>query len=415
MFIGRLRGWKQRAFWRAFLTINRVYTKIFSRELIQFHGPLPLKDFRTFSFEDILSRSPAISSLNKEKNYFLLHASYADKWSILSFLPEHFSLYSSSFVIASHQDRGLIEIFLGPSITAERFIFIDRDSLNQLSSFFRPVSMLSMPVADTWHKEGCMHTLTPFFNDNGLPPSTFRHLHFVDYPYFTELFNLHGVEYGILLKTLLYLPATAKVSLPKYYSQQDYDEARAISEVSSSGTFSPLLPAVLFNVVNFSNTPLAPTQISLLTSTLEAHGYRVLLNVTQGSGFEELATLVAANHRDAVFVSVPPTLLALVSDNVHAVIGVLGGAMNVAVQFSGSPVLSLQTSAIGTGCSDDELYGKWGKKRHWEGYNKDWPCLHPGRVVENKFIGDPETLGDVELVNAIKPFLEKIGSVGPAT
>jgi hypothetical protein len=66
-----------------------------------------------------------------------LHASYGDKWSILSFLAEHLILYSNSFVIACHQDRGLIEIFLGPTTTAERFNFIDQEHLNKLSGFFR--------------------------------------------------------------------------------------------------------------------------------------------------------------------------------------------------------------------------------------------------------------------------------------
>lgn len=414
-FIDRLREWKHKAFWRSFLAINKVYAKIFSCKLGRCRELTRLKDFRTYSFEDILTLSPAIASLNKDKNYFLLHASYGDKWLILSFLPEHFNLYPNSFVIACHQDRGLIEIFLGPSITADRFIFIDQEHLNNLSSFFRPVSMISMPLADIWYTEGCKMVVTSFFLSRGLPPGSIRHLHLVHYPYFNELYSLHGVSYGTLLKVLLYLPASAKSCPPTYYSQQDYQAAKVISCSSSSSSASPLLPAVLFNVVNFSAMPLAAAQISLLTSMLEKHGYRVLLNVSQSDGSEELSSLVVAQHRETVLVSVPPTLLALVCDNVHAVIGVLGGAMNVAVQFSGSNVLSLQTPAIFTGCSEDEFLGEWGKENIWEWADQDWPCLHPGRVVENKFIGDPEILGDADLVDAVKPFLEKIGSVRLAT
>jgi hypothetical protein len=411
-FIDRLRGWKQRAFWRTFVAINKVYTKLFSHELSRFHELSGLKDFRT-PFEDILARNPAIASLNKEKNYFLLHASYGDKWCILSFLAEHFSRYSNSFVIACHQDRGLIEIFLGPTTTAERFIFIDLDPLNQLSGFFRPVSKLSMPLADVWYTEGCKMIVTSFFIDHGLPPGTIRHLHIVYYPYFNEFSGLHGVSYATLLKVLLYLPATTKSSLPAYYSEHDYLAAKGISWSSNLNASSPLLPSVLFNVVNFSQMPLATAQISLLTSLLEKHGYRVLLNVTQSAGFEELTSLVSANHRDAVFVSVPPTLLALVCDNVHAVIGVLGGAMNVAVQFSGAHVLSLQTPAIFTGCSEDELYAEWGKERIWEWVDKDWPCLHPGRVVVNTFIGDPAILADKELTQALQSFLQQLPAPEP--
>lgn len=396
-----LRSWRHTVLWRPFLAINNVYTRIFSREL----GRLK---YLQAPFEDILSRTPFTASLNKQKNYFLLHASYADKWHILSFLSEHLHLYSNSFVIARHYDRGLIEIFLGQGITADRFIFTDQETLDQLSRFFRPVSSLTMPLADTWYTGGCKHTVTSFFIAHGLPPGSIRHLHFVYYPYFNELFNLHGVSYGKLLKILLYLPAAAKSSFPSYYTELDYQDAKAISGSSSPGASSPLLPAVLFNVVNFSHARLTAAQISLLTSTLEDNGYRVLLNVTQSTDSNELASLIASHHREAVLVSVPPTLLALVSDNVHAVIGVLGGAMNVAVQFSGSHVLSLQTPAIGTGCSEDELLGEWGKEKIWELYDKDWPCLHPGRVVVNTFIGDPSTLSKESLTHAVRSFLRQL-------
>lgn len=401
-FLDMLRGWKQKALGRSFPIINNVYTKVFFCELSR------LKDFRTLSLEDILSQNPALASLNKEKNYFLLHASYGDKWSILSFLAEHFDLYLNSFVISCHQDRELIEIFLGPAITADKFIFIDQDSLKRISDLFRPVSMLSMPLADTWYSEGCMHTVTSFFIAQGLPRGSIRHLHFVYYPYFNELFNLHGVSYGKLLKLLLYLPAAAKSRPPAFYSEHDCQAAQAISRSSSPCASSPLLPAVLFNVVNFSHMSLAPPQISLLASTLETHGYRVLLNVTQSSSSEEWASLVTAHHRETVLVSVPPALLGLVCDNVHAVIGVLGGAMNVAVQFSGSHVLSLQTPALGTGCSEDEYLGEWGKERIWEGVDQDWPCLHPGRVVVNSFIGDPSTLSHKALTETIQSFLHQL-------
>ena len=407
-----LRAIKHKVFWRSFLLVNKLYTSFFSSELSRFQHLSRLKEFRT-PFEDILSRNPAIDSLSKEKNYFVLHASYGDKWWILSYLPEHFNLYRNSFVIASHQDRGLIVIFLGQAKTSERFIFIDQDALNNLSGFFRPVSMASTPLADMWYIEGCKMLVTSFFIDHGLPPGTIRHLHIVNYPYFNELLDLHGVSYGTLLKVLLYLPAAARSTLPTHYTERDCQEAMAISESCGSLASSPLLPAVLFNVVNFSQAPLGLAQISLLTAILESHGYRVLINVTQSVGSEDLATLVAANHQEAVLVSVPPTLLALVSDNVHAVIGVLGGAMAVAVNFTGTHVLSLQTPAVFTGCSEDELYAEWGKERIWEWFDQDWPCLHPGRVVVNTFIGDPSTLSNESLTQALQSFLQQLPAPEP--
>jgi hypothetical protein len=403
----KLRSWRGKALWSAYLAINNAYTKIFSKELRNPYELSRLKDLRT-SFENILFSSPGLAVLSREKNYFLLHASYGDKWNVLSFLEEHFSIYPNSLVVARHQDRELIQIFLGQDRTAERFIFIDQDLLNHLSSYFRPVSMLSMPLADTWCTEGCKHTITPYFINHGLPPSSFRHLHLVYYPYFNELYNLHGVSYGKLLRLILYLPATSKSRQPSFYSDQDVRSAEAISRCANSNSSSPFLPAVLFNVVNFSQAPLSTTQISLVTSTLEKNGYRVLLNVTQSASSEELETLVASHHSESVLVSIPPTLLALVCENVHAVIGVLGGAMNVAVQFSSAHVLSLQTPSVGTGCSEDELLGEWGKERIWEWVDQDWPCLHPGRVVVNKFIGDPTTITVKTLSETVQSFLHEL-------
>ena len=100
--------------------------------------------------------------------------------------------------------------------------------------------------------------------------------------------------------------------------------------------------------------------------------------------------------------------MALVYNNVDAVVGVLGGAMNVAVQFSKAHILSLQTPAIFTGCSEDELYREWGKENYWKWVDQDWPCMHPGRVLENRFIGNPKLLSDETLASEILCFLAMI-------
>ena len=401
VLLDTLRTWRHIIFWRPFLAFNNVYTRIFSREL----GRVK---YLEKPFEDILQRTSFTAVLDKQKNYFLLHASYADKWLILSFLSAHFHLYTNSFVIACHDDRGLVEIFFGQSVTTDRFIFIQQSPLNKLSRFFRPLSSLTMPLADSWYTGGCKHIVTSFFIDHGLPPGSIRHLHFVYYPYFNELFYLHGVSYGKLLKTLLYLPASSQPIHPTFYPEKDYHSARTISSSFSPIASHPLLPAVLFNVVNFSHVSLDLRQISLVISTLETSGYRVLLNVTQSAEVNQWESLVARHHREAVLVSIPPTLLALVCDNVHAVIGVLGGAMNVAVQFSGSHVLSLQTPAVGTACAEDELLAEWGKERIWEWYDQDWPCLHPGRVVVNAFVGDPSNLSNDSLRQIVESFLLRL-------
>lgn len=412
-FVDKLRGLKNAVFWRSFLAVNKISAKVFQVEPRRYREVRYWCNSRSL-IEEILDSNPAISRLDKEKNYFLLHASYGDKWCILSFLGEHFKLYPNSYVITCHSDRELIRIFFGVATTDTRFIFISQNDLDTLSGYFRPVSLTTVPLADMWYTDGCKMTVTPFFVDHGLPPGTIRHLHVVYYPYFNELYNLHGVSYATLMKLILYLPAAARPSPPVFYSAQDYRAAKAIvNEIPASVTSRRHAPAVLFNAVNFSQASLSLSQISLLSSALEDNGYRVLLNVSQSADSEEFASLVATRHPEAVLVSIPPTLLALVCDNVHAVIGVLGGAMNVAVQFSRSHVLSLQTPAMFTGCSEDELLGEWGKENIWTWVDQDWPCLHPGRVVVNTFIGDPSVLSDESLAHALHSFLIQLPTPEP--
>lgn len=399
--IDTLRSIKQKATWRSFLLIHTLYSSIFSRWLRR------LKDYRTFTLQDLAELNPSVAPLDKDKNYFVLHASYGDKWCILSLIPEHLRIYKSSIIIASYQDRELVELFLGAELTASKFIFIYGQALQKLSYYFCPVSMLAAPLADTWYVEGCKHTVTSFFIEHGLPPGTIRHLHFVYYPYFNDLHNIHGVSYGKLLKTILYLPAASQPSIPSHYGEDDSQHAQAISASCRSGSVSSDLPAILLNVVNFSHAPLDSDQVSLIINTVEANGYRVLINTTQGGNAVDSQSPYSA-HQNSVEVEIPARLMALVCNNVKAVIGVLGGAMNVAVQFSGTHVLSLQTPSLGTGCPDDELYGEWGEDKYWEWVDKDWPCLFPGRVVLNKYIDDPKTLNNDALREVIQSFLQKL-------
>jgi hypothetical protein len=242
---------------------------------------------------------------------------------------------------------------------------------------------------------------------HGLPAGTIRHLHLVHYPYFGDLYMLRAVTYGTLLKTLLYLPNSAQPNQPAYYTDAELQSAHDISSVQNLPTnCENLLPAVLFNVVNFSHASLSLEQINLIVTTVENSGYRTLINVAQHPQRADIET-IAELHSNAVVVEIPPKLLALVGNNVASVIGVLGGAMNVAVQFGRSHVLSLQTPGIRIGCSEGEQYADKGKESLWQWVNEDWPCMYPGRIVENRYIGDPLILQNDDLVAVITAFLDR--------
>lgn len=359
------------------------------------------------SSENILTGFPELQKLDRHLNYFLLHASFGDKWFILSLIPAHFSLYPSSRVIASSGDRGIIELFLGEKVAREKVVFIDDIALTRISSVFRPTSRISTQIIDSWSAPGCQHTVTPYLIKNGLPPGTIRHLHICYYPYFNELFNIHAVGYIPLLKTLLYLPFEAKPTQPAYYHESDYRKLNQIIGLNCAPTQEAQSPFILFNAVNFSHQPLTKRQISLTLEQLELAGFRVLINSAQGKFVGDLSAL-AHDHKKAVVVDIPPRILALVCGRAAAVIGVLGGAMSIAAQFSNAHILSFQTNAVGTGCDDQRLYADKGKANLWHWADQDWPCLCPGRVMENRFIEDSHSFSEKDFTASVHSFVEKI-------
>ena len=355
----------------------------------------------------ILAAFPELQELERRLNYFLLHASFGDKWFILSLLPAHFENYPTSRVIAGTKDRELVELFVGETCLRERFVFIDEAALNRLSSKFRPISPVSSQIIDSWSAPGCFHAITPNLLKNGFPPGTIRHLHHCYYPYFNELFNIHAVGYMTLVKTILYLPFSAKPRLPTFYRKEDHEELVRITESSSVPSKTKKLPFILFNAVNISHRPLAVSQISLVSALFESAGYRGIINSAQSTNRAEFLALTWSRENLSV-VDIPPRILALVCNAAYAVIGVLGGAMSIAAHFSGTHILSLQSTSLGTGVEDDDLLADKGKGNLWLWADQDWPCLRPGRVMANEYIGDPKSLSDESLRKLIDSFLVKI-------
>jgi len=399
-YLNKLKQLKPRAFSglkaKIFVIVNSLFRRTFT-------SCLKSGDLLESSSVDILSYS-FLDHLDQGLNYFLFHASFADKWFILSFLGDHFYYYPKSRVLAANEDKPLVDLFLGSKCAAQRFIFMDKEIIASLSTIFRPVSRVSMPIADTWYAEGCQHTLTPYFLANGLPSCSIRHLHIVYYPYFSDLFLIHGVPYSKLLRMLLYLPAHCKPAQPSFYTDDDFREATILSAPRDArlGT-----KTALFNIVNFSHKSFSLSQLCLICSLLESHAFHILINTAQSDATSDVAASFP-NSRYISFIDVPPRLLALVSQNADVVIGALGGAMNIAAQYSQTHMLSLETSAVGYGCDEDELCGEWGKERIWEWYDQDWNCIVPGRLIENIFIGDPAECSNQRLVEIVELFLDRL-------
>jgi hypothetical protein len=393
------------------VALKKIKIKLYKRSYIYFKNknnkyfPESFHEERkAFNYNDaeVLSETKCLSELNKSLNYFILSASFADKWFILSFLKQHLLLYKSSRIICLEKDIKIINLFIPDRLIKQRFIFFGENELDSILHFFRPISKVSTQITDSWYTKGCEHTITPFLIKNGLPPGTIRHLHEVYYPYFNELACVHGVSRGILIRTILYLPSSAQSQQSLIYSNEDFKNASEIIGQKNIKTD----PFILFNIVNFSHVEFSIKRIKEISFLLSRKKFTVLLNIAESK--------LTANEKKelgdmpgVILIAIPGNLLALVSSKAFAVIGVLGGAMNIAAQFSNAHLLSFQTPARGIGVPEEELLGKWGKERMWEWWDQDWPCIFKGRVIINKFIGDPEALQMQELASIINIFIHK--------
>jgi len=387
---------KMELYKRRYIYFAKKVKKYFPEIHDEKNKPLNYNDAR------ILSENKCLKELNKSLNYFILSASFADKWFILSFLKQHLLLYKSSKIISHAKDIKIIKLFIPENLIEERFIFFGEKELDSLGQFFRPISKVSTQIADSWYTEGCEHTITPFLIKNGLPPGTIRHLHEVYYPYFNELACVHGVSRGILIRTILYLPSSAQSQQSLRYSNEDFKNAFEIIGQINNKTD----PFILFNIVNFSHVEFSMKRIKEISCLLSKKKFTVLLNIAE-SKLTAYEKKELGDIPGAILIAIPGNLLALVSSKAFAVIGVLGGAMNIAAQFSDAHLLSFQTPARGIGVPEEELLGKWGKERMWEWWDQDWPCISKGRVIINKFVGDPEALQIQELESIINNFIQK--------
>lgn len=335
---------------------------------------------------------------------FLFLASFGDKWCILSFLPEFLERQANARILAEEKDRELLRIFLGPEVVHARVKFLETARLRQLSKLFNPHGVDSLPLKLNSGKLDQTYAVLKA----GFPINRIRPLHVVQYPYFTDLFLHHGVSYGTLLRLMLYLPPEVVARGPRYYTSEDYERVRSLFFAQRAGAAARLV--VLTNVVNFSHVPLSMEQTTAMAESLIGKGFEVYLNTTLHPNPEPFRDL-ASRHPEVHTIEIPGHLLALASGMVHAVIGVVGGAMNVAVQFSRCHILSLFTSGKWLSLESELSLCRNGKNKSlWELYNEDWPCVLPGRVIREIHVGDPSSLPEGELPKIVAAFVAETSS-----
>lgn len=339
--------------------------------------------------------------LDPEYSYFLLHASFGDKWCILSFLHEFLTLQKTSKIIASENDRELVRIFLGEKILSNSIVFMRDDLIGFISSYITPLSLSSMYIL----QDSTLFAQTNNLIIRGFPKNIVRHLHLVKYPYFNDLHLIHGLSYATCVRMILGLPSETLPSLPKFYIEQDLSDAKKlIFDVKDMN----VKYAVLFNVYNISHIGLTDNQILSIIKIFENNNIQVILNVT-GHPFPEKIQALLERSKMSTKVNIPGHLLALVCDNVDSVVGVVGGAMSVAVQFSFSHILSFYTQGRGYDFPLKKLFGGNYSDNIWRHYNADWPCLFDDRVVKFIDCSEAYALESEYLDPVVEEFIKDIG------
>lgn len=344
--------------------------------------------------------SASHARLDPDFSYMMLHASFGDKWCILSFVPELFKLHPKIRILASNSDRDLIRVFLGKEECERRIIFLNERRFEEIFNLISDSPFYSDPISiDKNILEQTSSVISV-----GFPRNKIRHLHIVKYPYFSDLHITHGVPYSTLLKMIMYLPANAHSHSPEFYSADDRRAAKGIVAIDNEQDNSI---KVLFNVVNFSHKPLSLNQIGIVIDEFAKNNIYVLLNITQHQGEYELKNIFNKLSNIKI-VEIPRHLLPLVCDDVSGIIGVIGGAMNIAAQFSSTPCLSFYTDPLFSHEKLVTAYGGLYGENIWKMFDQGWNCFSSGRYLDNINIGDPAYLKDTDLQLKVSNFCKII-------
>jgi hypothetical protein len=139
--------------------------------------------------------------------------------------------------------------------------------------------------------------------------------------------------------------------------------------------------SILFNVYNISHYGFDANQISAIVNRFDFHNIQVVMNVTGHPSPEEIERILDSSKM-SVTVTVPRHLLALFSEKMTGIVGIIGGAMNVAVQYSTSHILTFYTNGVGYDLPLNKLFGGHHSDNIWLHYDKDWPCFTDDRVIK---------------------------------
>jgi hypothetical protein len=232
-------------------------------------------------------------------------------------------------------------------------------------------------------------------------------MHLVKYPYFSDLLLEHGVSYADLQKMILYLPSEIKPQRPSYFCKHDSD---LLEEIFPFSSYKNGKKIILFNIYNITHLGLTFEQITNILTMFESKEIDVCVNVTNYP-FQEKIKQITSPFSGVHLVEIPGHIYSIFSQRVDGVFGVMGGAMNVTVQFSDTHCLSLHAASESFKKTFQTIFGgKFSGTREniWNYYDQDWPSLFPGRIIENVDIGFPADFPNKELERLVFRFCDDI-------
>ena len=266
------------------------------------------------------------NGLTLDNSYYLLNASFGDRWFIASMLGHLFDHDDKAYVIAVNADKELLRIFLGERVS--RVSFINQDLANQIHRACKADPNSYMPSAGSgmaarvFPQRGCI-----------------RSLHVVDYPYFVELNVSRYVRHLNLLRTIMHIPEGAMMAMPPFLDSVDEECAEAM--LSDAGLLN--CKSAIINPVHFTHRALSLETYIGVCDLLRCRGYKVAFNVAQSSDSGMASNL--KNGTDASIISLPGHLIKSIFDKVSLCVGPIGGAMSIANGFSACNVFSIYTPA----------------------------------------------------------------------
>lgn len=348
-----------------------------------------------------------IDKLDTNKNYFLFTGSFGDRLFTAPYLLAHLDMYPSSQIIAIKEDKEILDRFTNPNKHKGRILYLSLFDFQSLHNRIKLSPSLNYPIdiddTPSWLLPRISISCT-----KGLKTGQVRSLHLADYPYFSDLVEMHGVSHHVFTKTILYLPPSAQaVTYPRY----NFLDKRRVEEILGQHKHDQCIRGnVLINSICHSQISFSSDQIKNIARIFAEMKYAVYINI---SGAKDKENYEYHLEEENIFsFDAPGFLLPLICDLSEIVCGCNSGAMAIAQLYSCSNILNFYSRGVeklGKAEKKDLLGGNFFENNidHVRDH-KDWADPSIKRKISKIWIENPHDISLSETKEIIKDFIESI-------